>query len=278
MERDVCSEFVKLRYNPLQIFKASKTPAGLYARQKWLDESGTAQWQDDYQEALHSLMSGQSDDGSWNQSPLESVRRLFGLHLTIRNKTEEIEKALDWLMEHTLKHNTSSLAAPIPPVSPDAFAGLPFRPGQTNISVVCMTLFLAAVFQKGHEPDVLAHYHLLSLWVAQNASVMDTGSDKSNALRALVVHPDYAEEQATAALVNYLDQIREPSGCWPVSIPFFLTVNALAHLHLEQAQRQWDMALETICRRQNSDGSWGSEDREWNTFLVVHALKNKGCL
>ncbi len=36
MERDVCDEFVRLRYNPLQIFKASKTPAGFYTRQKWL--------------------------------------------------------------------------------------------------------------------------------------------------------------------------------------------------------------------------------------------------
>ncbi len=87
-----------------------------------------------------------------------------------------------------------------------------------------MTLFLAAVFQKGHEPSVLAHYHLLSLWVARKCQLMDTGSDKSNALRALVVHPDYAEDHATAALVDYLDQIQEPSGCWPVPIPFFLTV------------------------------------------------------
>ena len=278
MERDVCGEFVRLRYDPLQIFKASKTPAGLYARQKWLDESGTEQWQDDFHETLHSLMSGQSDDGSWNASPLESVRRLFGLHLTLRNKTEEIEKALDWLMRRTLNHNISSLAAPIAPASPDAFLGLPFMPGQTHVSVVCMTLFLATVFQKGHEPSILGQYHLLPLWVAQNASVMDTGSDKSNALRALVVHPDYAEDGATAALVDYLGQIQDPSGCWPDSIPFFRTVNALAHLHLEQANRQWDKALANLFSTQDSDGSWGSEDREWNTFLVVHALKNKGCL
>jgi hypothetical protein len=278
MERDVCSDFVRLRNNPLQIFKASKTPAGLYARQKWLDESGTAQWQDDFHETLSSLMSGQSDDGSWNPSPLESVRRLFGLHLTLRSKTEEIEKALDWLMGHTLKHKASNLTAPIEPVSPDAFRGLPFMPGKTHVSLVCMTLFLATVFQRGNEPTVLSHYHLLSLWVSENAGAMDTGSDKSNALRALVVHSNYAEDPATTALVDYLGQIQEPSGCWPVPIPFFRTVNALAHLHLKQAHRLWDKALANLCRTQNSDGSWGDEDCEWNTFLVVHALKNKGCL
>jgi len=77
MERDFCSDFVRLRNNPLQIFKASKTPAGLYARQKWLDEAATAQWQDDFHETLHSLMSGQSDDGiplsSKKQKPTPAI-------------------------------------------------------------------------------------------------------------------------------------------------------------------------------------------------------------
>jgi len=278
MGKDVRGDFVTLRYNPLQIFKSSKTPAGLYARQKWLDEAGTAQWQDDFRETLHSLMSGQSDDGSWNQSPLQSVRRLFDLHLTIRNKTLEIEKALGWLIRHSLNHNASNLMTPIEPISPDAFRGLPLMPGQTHLSLVCMTLFLATVFQKGNDPIVLERYHLLSLWVYENAGAMDTWSDKSNALRALVVHPDYAEDPATAALVNNLGKIQDPSGRWPTQIPFFQTVNALAHLHLKQAHQQWVKALAILLNTQNVDGSWGDEDREWNTFLVVHALKNKGCL
>lgn len=278
MAKDVGGDFAGLNYNPLQIFKASRTPTGLYARQKWLDEAGTVQWQDDFHETLYLLMSGQSGDGSWNSSLQESIRRLFGLHLTIRHTTEEIERALDWLMGHTLNLNAANLAAPIEPASPDEFLGLPFIPGQTHVSLVCMTLFLAVVFQKGSEPDIMAHYRLLSRWVAKNAGAMDIGSDKINALRALVVHPDSAEDPATAALVDDLGRLQEPSGCWPFPFPFFRTINALAHLHLEQADRQWDKALAFLCSTQNSDGSWGSEDREWNTFLAVHALKNKGCL
>jgi len=278
MENDVRGDFGSMRYNPLQIFKASKTPAGLYARQKWLDEAGTVQWQNDFHETLHLLMSGQSDNGSWNQSPLESVRRLFGLHLTLRNKTLEIEKALDWLMGQTLNHNVANLTAPLELVSNDDFPGMPFMPGQTNVSLVCMTLFLATVFQKSNETKVLAHYHLLSLWVSENTGIMDKELDKMNALRALVVHPDYAKDSATIALVDNLGNIQDSSGCWPTPIPFFRTVNALAHLHLEQAERQWEKALAFLCSEQNRDGSWGSEDHEWNTFLVVHALKNKGCL
>lgn len=275
---DCSGGFAPLRYDPLLIFMGSKTPAGLYARQKWLGESETFSWQNDYQETLKALMSGQSDDGSWNQSPFETVRRLFGLHLTLRNRSLEIDKALDWLMKHTLNHNASSLESPIAPASPDAFAGLPFMPGQTHVSVICMMLFLATVFQRDQEFDILANYHLLSQWVLQNPGVPGRASDKSNALRALVVHKEFAKDSATVNLVNELEQIREPSGFWPDSVPFFQTVNALAHLHLEQAYRQWEKVPAILCHTQNSDGSWGSEDREWNTFLVVHAMKNKGCL
>ena len=73
---------MELRYNPYQIFNSSKTPAGLYARQKWLKEAATQSWQHDYENAVEGLSADQASDGSWLQSPLETIKRLFGLHLT----------------------------------------------------------------------------------------------------------------------------------------------------------------------------------------------------
>lgn len=279
MEQEAGTKCVKLSHSPFQIFKASKTPAGLYARKKWLGESDTSEWQDDFHETILSLMNGQSDDGSWNQSPIESIRRLFGLHLTLRHRTGEIEKALDWLMKHTLNRNILNLAESIEPLAPDAFRELPFTPGDhRHFSLVCATLFLAAIFQRGSDSSVMAHYHLLSRWVAENKDDPAAGSEMSNALRSLIVHPDYAEDPATAALVDHLGEIQDTSGRWPSQIPFFQTFNALAHLRLNSAHRQWVKALTILSNTQNVDGSWGYEDREWNAFLVVHALKNKACL
>ncbi len=60
--------------------------------------------------------------------------------------------------------------------------------------------------------------------------------------------------------------------------PFYRTLNALAHLRMEKADRQWIRIRNLLPRKQRSDGTWGDTDREWNTFLVVHVLKNKGCL
>lgn len=279
MEQEADTKCFRLHHNPLQIFKASKTPAGLYARQKWLGESNTSEWQVDFHETVLSLMNGQSDDGSWNQSPIESIRRLFGLHMTLRNRTGEIEKALDWLMRHTLNHNTLNLAEPIEPLAPDAFRELPFTlGGHCHFSLVCATLFLAAVFQRGSDSSVMKHYQLLSRWVAANTWDMDEWPDISNALRSLIVHPDYAEDPATATLVDHLGEIQDPSGRWPDPIPFFQTVNAIAHLRHDSAHRQWIKTLTILSNTQKVDGTWGDAGREWNTFLVVHALKNKACL
>ena len=40
---------MKLRHDPFQVFRVSKTPAGIYARQKWLGEADTPEWQRDFQ-------------------------------------------------------------------------------------------------------------------------------------------------------------------------------------------------------------------------------------
>lgn len=52
----------------------------------------------------------------------------------------------------------------------------------------------------------------------------------------------------------------------------------MAHLPFQASHRQLVKASGVLCEMQNVDGTWGGEDREWNTFLVVHALKNKGWL
>ena len=46
---------IPLRYDPLDIFRESATPAGLDARQKWLGESGASVWQKDFHEIVFSL-------------------------------------------------------------------------------------------------------------------------------------------------------------------------------------------------------------------------------
>ena len=64
------------RYDPLAVFRESKTPTGLYARKRWLEESSRS-WKTGFQETVEFLKAGQDRDGSWNHSVLETVKRLF---------------------------------------------------------------------------------------------------------------------------------------------------------------------------------------------------------
>ena len=68
---------MKLRYDPFQIFRSSKTPAGIYARQKWLQEFDTSQWQNDFQDTLDALWADQLPDGSWHGSELTTIIHIF---------------------------------------------------------------------------------------------------------------------------------------------------------------------------------------------------------
>ena len=267
---------MKLSYNPYQIFHASKSPAGLYARKKWLGESQNGSWQSDFSQTVSSLMAGQSADGSWFQSPVETIRRLFGLHLTVREKTADIERALAWLIGETLtEHLTGSQSEAF---SDETFRELPFVQAQPSVALSCAALFLASVFQSEQDDRIALSRQSLNRWLAGHADSAAFWPEKINILRAMIVSPASAYHPGMTTLVHDFEAHQQPSGLWPAPIDFFLTVNALAHLNTESSHRQWRAALPLLCNVQRKDGSWGRTDREWNTFLVVHALKNKQIL
>ena len=98
-----------------------------------------------------------------------------------------------------------------------------------------------------------------------------------NILRAFVVHPDYATHAATGLLAAWLADRQTPSD-WGPGIPFYQVLNALAHLDHPAADRQLERAFVHLTQRQHPDGAWGQKDRQWCTFLTVHALRNKGLI
>jgi hypothetical protein len=94
----------------------------------------------------------------------------------------------------------------------------------------------------------------------------------------MVVHPVFAKDKATTLAVEHLVDLQTDQGDWGVELPFYQTLNALAHLDLPQAEIQLERAFQRLYESQNSDGTWSRSEPEWNTFLAIHALKNKGCL
>ena len=267
-----------LRYNPFRVFELSKSPAGLYARQKWLGEAASPHWKRDFDETVSGLLSGQDETGSWNESVLTTIRRLFGLHLTVRDATLPINRGLDWLMERTGPRPSGVRDHLRGRITTEALRGLPFTAGRSDLWVVGATLFLCTIFGRDNDEEVLAAYDWLAQDVLQEDGRWCGWSCSNNIMRAFVVHPRYSRSTQMKKAVQALARVQDASGKWPGAIPFFQTVNALAHLDSGAALRQLEPAFKRLCEIQNADGTWGRSDREWKSFLAIHALKNKGKL
>lgn len=265
----VMEHAISLPFDPYGCFAASTSPAGLYARQKWLGQEKDGLWQTDFEECTASLLRGQLRDGSWDSSFVRTVRHLFGLHLTIRQPVEEIERGLDWVIDHVegFLENAAFAGSDL--------KGLPFRTGDEHSLRMAMTLFLSTIFGRGESPEILARYRELSHRALRVPDGWGDYPDISNILRAFVVHPVFSKDPATIHAVEKLARIQDSSGTWPEVIPFYQTVNVLAHLDLPEADRQLEKPFMLLPRTQSNDGTWGAADKEWNTFLVVHALRNK---
>ncbi len=192
---------MKLRYDPYHVFRSSKTPLGLYARQKWLGEAETDQWKFDFKETVAVLLADQLPDGSWSRGTIGSIKRLFGLHLTVRSSTAQIEAALTWLSNkidlraekiHVRDDDISTISS---------LHGLPFIPSGKATFLTGATLFLSSIFGLQSDPDVLALYQWLSAEGIKNKGRWFDDASTHNVLRAMVVHPVFAKDKATALAV-----------------------------------------------------------------------------
>ena len=269
---------MKLAYTPFQIFRRSRTPAGLYARQKWLEEADSKQWKADFQQTVAALSAGQLPDGSWHNDSDATIERLFGLHLTVRTADSPIEAALDFLLGK-IDLQTEGLRV----VGEDgnksySLAGLPFTASRRYCFVTAAALFLASIFGRKNDSKVLAAYRWLAAAGVSGRGRWFDDACTHNILRAMVVHPVFSKDKATGMAVQRLAQLQTVNGDWGSEFPFYQTVNALAHLELPQADSQLQKAFKRVHKQQRPDGTWSADEPEWNTFLVVHALKNKHLL
>jgi len=269
---------MKLRYDPYQIFRSSKTPVGLYARQKWLGEVDTPQWRIDFKQTIAALLADQLPHGSWFRSTIETIKRLFGLHLTVRSPTAQIDAALVWVLGKIYLQAEKIHVGVEEVTAVASLEGLPFIKSRPDMLLTGAALFLSSIFGHQNDPDVLALFQWLSSEGIKNKGRWFDEASSHNVLRAMVVHPVFAEDRATALAVEHLADLQTDTGTWEPNLPFYQTLNALAHLELDQAEKQLEKAFALLFEKQNSDGTWSHDEPEWNTFLTIHALKNKGLL
>jgi len=196
----------------------------------------------------------------------------------VREASEPIEAALNWLFrEIDLQSAESQFSAEVDTIT-ETLEGLPFVASRRDTFLVGATLFLASIFNRHNDPLVLNRYRWLSSVGTRTKGIWINPASSHNVFRALVVHPIYSKDPATSLFVQYLADRQTGSGDWGDNLPFYQTLNALAHLNFSLADTQLEKAFARLFKTQNADGSWDETEPEWNTFLAVHALKNKGLL
>jgi hypothetical protein len=223
-------------------------------------------------------LAAQSADGSWRQETIATIKHLFGLHLTVRSSNAQIEAALAWLLKsiEIQAENTHVSAEDV--VLDDNLRGLPFVPSRPAILLTGATLFLATIFGRDNDPDVLAVYQFLGAEGVKDKGLWFDDASSYNIFRAMVVHPVFSKDKAVALAVGYYAGLQTDNGEWGDELSFYQTLNALAHLDLPLAETQLEKAFKRLWKNQNRDGTWSRSEPEWNTFLAIHALKNKGLL
>ena len=267
-----------LTYDPYTVFRTSSTPAGLYARQKWLGQESDARRKAAFQQCVDDLGAGQLPDGSWNRNEIETICRLFGLHLTVRTPDRRILAAMEWLMDRLPDAPLVFRDNSTPQLGPQELRGLPFVTAPRADVATAATLFLACIFDQSADARVISAYETVVQQTVETKGALGSRAAANNMLRALVVHPTFANDIGTALIVEHLADQQFAGGDWPDPIPFYQTVNALAHLDLPAADSQLEKAWQRLAETQNEDGTWGEDQLEWNTFLVVHAMKRKSIL
>ena len=222
------------------------------------------------------LIADQANDGSWHQAEVETITRLFGLHLTVREASEPIEAALNWLFGKIDFRSYGNQQSAGSDIIDGRIEGLPFIFSRRDMFLMGAVLFLASIFGRHDAPFILESYRWASSMGINNKGIWIDPASSNNIFRAFVVNSNFSKDPATSLFVKYLADRQTELGDWGDGLPFYQILNALAHLNLSPAETQLEKAFKRLYETQNEDGTWDVTEPEWNTFLAVHALKNKG--
>ncbi len=274
---------MKLKYDPYGIFYRNSSPFGLYARKKWLQEDKKSAFKLDFNRTVSKIYAAQKEDGSWNYSAVDTARELFSLHLTVREKTAQIQKALEWLMNLRTagarkksvngEKNSDALFPPLRHT-------LPFLPSGKRCFLNAAILFLATVFQLDEKSEYRKIYAEWQSEIIHSGKTL-TPAERNNILRAYVVNPNQENQPLIDKIIGSLKKQQTKRGDWGEEYDFFQLFNALAHSSSVDADLQVRKALPLVFASQKTDGTWGARPLQnpvFATFLTIHALKNKGLL
>ncbi len=270
-----------LRFDPYQIFKNSSTPYAIYARRKWLGEE-TESSRIEGDQIVAKLIDVQNNNGSWNDSVVDTIQNLHLISLLAPKFNGRTKRAVDWLLEKGHEPMRHSL-----------YEGLFFRMNRNDTKQIyrrrdfiftmgCSgfvktgaALYFAGIFTKQKDERVLYAFKTLDKVIKKRHGKWCSLPCSNNILRAYVSHPLKRQSKQTQDALKVLAKAQTKSGSWQGTSYFYHTFNLIAQSKLKVARQQIVKALPRIISSQNRDGSFGKDNKEFYTFLVLDGLKRQ---
>ncbi len=214
MCKEVLGKGCMLKYDFLSIFKGSATPVGLYARNRWIGLDDDSCWQKDFDKTVAALRKGQLANCSWDTSPLLTIHRLFGLHLTVRQPDDDIDKALEWLVFTLDTLPNAQISTLFGKQLSSKIENLPFVDGDVADLFKAAVLFLSTIFGKGEEEAVARIFQEVMARFDIKRRRWTSLASTQNFLRAFVVHPEYKHSEMIHKVVRLFADMQSKSGTW----------------------------------------------------------------
>lgn len=279
---------VVFRHDPLRPFRRRTTPHALYVRRVILGDDQAARRVEECR-LRTDIYLGQRDDGSWNNSVVATIDRLFLLYMLGDHASTQMRKAVDWLLENgsePYRHTCGDGAR---------YDGLFFRmsdrdrkqlqkrrglitsPGCSGLTKTSAALFFAAHCGLGEDPRVQRALQTL-VKVAEQRGLWCSVQCSSNILRAFFAHSGYGDTRVVHKAVDLIEKMQEPDGDWRGASFFYHMFNVMAHSRSPNAVRQIERAIPRLIRSQNANGTWGRMHSDLLSLLVLDGLHRQGLL
>jgi hypothetical protein len=228
--------------------------------------------------AYRALTADQQSDGSWNDSLVETVRRLDLLvRLGCNISDSHVAEAAEWLLWRQGQPHSYRGAFPAPTESdlknPFMLPTGEKLPSRASFCHIYGELALRALLDAGvkNDPrvgDMLEAFGDMVKFLRQGIYCCRncTGAFWRVASRFPQYRPYVNEGLKT------LRSRRTPSGNWK-GFPFYFTLETLGVIGGMEALEEFEFALDRLARTASRDGSWGRSHRDEKAFAVISGIQ-----
>jgi len=270
---------IEFEVDPLNCVANLESPIGVYLRRELFKKESKAEAA--LKKKLHDkIATAQSTDGSWNQLFVTTANNLWDLWLLgYDGQDNAVRRGLEWLLsiQRYLYRGYPGFFNTDNRKDPSLMRSIlygEFGPGCTIFyeTTYAVHLFHSYGFDDNSQVQTTVRSYL-QFWRPNWCGAWCN----LNVLRMLIEHPLSRESKQVEDGLRYFSRRQTRAGAWK-GYAFYHTFHALSRAKQHLGAKQVKKAMPVIIRRQNSDGSWGKQNQETNTYLVLDAIKNSEAL